>query len=199
MQDRKEYILEKAFEVFMTKGYDSSSMTVLQQELKISRGAMYRYYDSKDDLFKAVVDRYFFGLVEYLIPTVSDDTTLYERIEQSYHNLKKICRHFDEIDGLDAAFLNYTAFVIQAAKVYPNFIERMRDYKEKEVRNWQKSIENSIKRGEVRSDVDVKIMSQIFAKAFDMNDPDRPGNKCFSKTAENTRKMMKYVYSLIKT
>ena len=41
MKNRKEYILEKAFDVFMSKGYDSVSITVLQKELGMSRGAMY--------------------------------------------------------------------------------------------------------------------------------------------------------------
>ncbi len=197
MQDRKEYILEKAFEVFMAKGYDSVSMTVLQQELKMSRGAMYRYYDGKDDLFKAVVDRFLIGLMDFIRPGFKENATVSERIEQSYQTLKKIGAHFDKIESIQVVFLNYTALVIQAAKHYPGFIERMKSYKETETKNWQRAIENSIKKGEVRKDVNVKIMAQIFAKAVDMNDPDKPGGS-FSKASEDTKRMMNYIYSLIK-
>lgn len=197
MQDRKEYILEKAFEIFMAKGYDSVSMTVLQQELNMSRGAMYRYFDGKDALFKAVIDRYFFGLMEYVRPTFNLEMTVAERIEQSYQTLKKISAHFDKIECIEVAFLNFTALTIQAAKRYPGFLDRLKEYKEKEIRNWQLALENSIKKNEIKNDINIKIMAQIFAKSVDFNDPDKPGRN-FSKASEDTKKMMNYIYSLIK-
>ncbi|MDR1371306.1 MAG: TetR/AcrR family transcriptional regulator [Dysgonamonadaceae bacterium] len=198
MQDRKEYILQKAFEVFMAKGYDSVSMTVLQQELRMSRGAMYRYYNGKDDLFKAVIDRYFYGMIDFVRPNFSEDMTLAERIEQNYQSLKKISAYFDRIEGISVVFLNYTALLIQAAKRYSGFIDRLKVYKETETKKWRLVIENSIEKGEVREDIDVEIMSMIFTKSVDLWDPDKPGRN-FSKASEDAKKMMNYIYSLIKT
>ncbi len=197
MQDRREYIIEKAFEIFMAKGYDSVSMTVLQQKLEMSRGAMYRYFESKDDLFKAVIDKYLYGLIEFIQPDFRNDTTLAERIEQSYQTLKKVSSYFDKIEGIQVVFLNYTALTIQAAKHYPGFLEKLKKYKETDVKNWSRAIENSIDRGEVRKDINVKIMALVFAKAVDFSDPDKPGRN-FSRASEDSKKMMDYIYSLIK-
>ena len=190
--------MEKAFEVFMAKGYDSVSMTVLQKKLEMSRGAMYRYFESKEDLFKAVVDKHLFGLIDFIRPSFSNDITVKIRIEQSYQALKKAGSYFDKIEGIEVVFLNYTAFIIQAAKHYPGFLDKMKKRKESELKSWRQAIENSINEGEISNDVDIKIMAQVFSKAVDFSDPDKPG-KNFSKASENSKKMMDYIYSLIKT
>ena len=84
LKDRKKYILEKAFDVFMNKGYDSASITVLQKELGISRGAMCRYFKSKEELFIKVIDKHVFGLIDRFMPKVTEDTMLAGLIEFLY-------------------------------------------------------------------------------------------------------------------
>ncbi len=182
----------------MSKGYDSTSITVLQEELKMSRGAMYRYFESKDDLFKEVVDKYFFTLIRHLSPQFKEGSTLQEYINIRCQKMKEISVYLDQIEKFETAFLNYTAFIIQAAKVYPGFLERMKRHRDTELKNWQQAIENSIEKGEVRKDINVKIISLVFAKAIDMNDPEKPGPGCFSKTTDSTKKLMNYILSLIK-
>lgn len=198
MQDRKEYIIEKAFEVFMAKGYDSVSMTVLQQKLKMSRGAMYRYFESKDDLFRAVIDKYFFRAIDLLIPDFDDNITVSEKIELTDQHLRSIYKYFDKLESIEIKFLNYTALVIQAAKKVPNFLDRMKDYREKDVKSWERAIVNSIKAGEVKPDLDIKLTSQIFSKAFNLADSSDQPRKSFLGGAETNRKTMDYLYSLIK-
>ncbi len=198
MQDKKEYILEKAFEVFMAKGYDSASMTVLQKELKIARGGMYRYFESKDALFRAVIDKYFWGFIEFVSPYFKDDMTLAERIEQSYKSLKQVAEYLDKIMHHEVVFLNYTALIIQAAKHYPGFAERASKYRDDEFKKWKLTIENSIAKGEVRKDIDVKIIAQVFTKAV-VSEDERGTKKNFKRSADNTKKTLDYIYSLIKT
>ncbi len=198
MQDRKEYILQKAFEVFMTKGYDSVSMTVLQQELKMSRGAMYRYFESKDALFNAVIDKYFFGLVNYMRPIQKRNITLAEKIENSCRNLKKLSKYLDNIIDIKVVFLNYTALIIQAAKRYPDFTDIMKSVLQEDQKNWRQTLEYSKKIGEIREDVNVKIMAQVFSKAVNAGgDADSP-EKSFSTKVEESQKILMYLYSLIK-
>ncbi len=200
MQDKREYILQKSFETFMAKGYDSCSMTVLQKELKIARGGMYRYFESKDALFRAVVDKYFWGMIDFISPYFSDDMTLLERIEQSNKSMKQIAQYIDQISGIEGVFLNYTALIIQAAKHYPGFIDRMKKRNENEYKRWIKSIENSIEKGEVRKDVNVKLIALIYIKAVDGSENMEGDKRCFkfSQTVDSTRKMMEYIYTLIK-
>jgi len=182
----------------MSKGYDSVSMTVLQQELKMSRGAMYRYFESKDDLFKAVIDKYVFGLMEMIKPKFSDDITVAERIELMYTHVQNICKFLDNLENVEVKFLNYTALIIQGAKRYPNFLDKLKKHKEHNLNVWRKAIKNSIEKGEIRKDINVEIMAKIFAKSFDLSD-NSDAHNTFLKGAKSGKKIMEYIYSLIKT
>ena len=199
MQDKKNYILSKSFEVFLAKGYDSASMTVLQKELNISRGAMYRYFESKDDLLKAVVDKYFFSILDELNPNQEDsDITLIEKIDHTYLRLKKIGQSLDNMENLEIKFLNFTALMIQAAKRYPGFLNKLKIRKAHALRFWEKAIRNSITKSEVRSDVEVEIMAKLFAKAINFSDDSEELSKSFLRKIKNSQKIMMYIYSLIK-
>ena len=49
--------MEAAQRLLQTKGYEAMSIQDLLQELGASRGAFYHYFDSKQALLEAVVDR----------------------------------------------------------------------------------------------------------------------------------------------
>lgn len=198
--DRKDYILNKAFEVFMAKGYDSVSMTVLQKELNMSRGAMYRYFDSKDDLFKAVVDKYLFGLMGKFEPSLDENLTLMGKIQKTVQMYERIYTFIykirvDEKEGA-IKFLNYTALMIQAAKRYPGFAEKVRMHEERVLNAWKLSIIKSIEKGEIRKDIEIGILARVFASAYKISEPSEGESRL--KTAEDLENTMVYLYSLIK-
>ena len=197
--DRKEYILNKAFEVFMAVGYDSASMTVLQKELGMSRGAMYRYYKSKDELFFAAVDRYVFEILERNVPIFDDNITVKERIELTYRHLQSVGKFLDKIDNIDIKFLNFTALVIQAAKRYPGFLDRLKKYKLRVLQAWETAFKNSIKKGEIRNDVNSVIMAQLFVRLISYTDESGEIHKDFLSGIKSGQRVMNYIYSLIKT
>jgi len=52
---KKKYILEKACEVFKEKGYKSVSMKDIVEACEISRGGLYLYYKSTEEIFLDVL------------------------------------------------------------------------------------------------------------------------------------------------
>ena len=54
-EKKKMYILEEAGKVFKTKGYKSVTMKDIVEACNISRGGLYLYYDSTENLFRAVL------------------------------------------------------------------------------------------------------------------------------------------------
>lgn len=56
---RRNEILEAAQRVFSRGGYRASSVAEIIKESGLSAGAIYSYFESKDELFHAVVDRTF--------------------------------------------------------------------------------------------------------------------------------------------
>lgn len=54
-ENKKMYILEKSREVFMQKGYKNVSMKDIVEACEISRGGLYLYYKSTEELFQDVL------------------------------------------------------------------------------------------------------------------------------------------------
>jgi AcrR family transcriptional regulator len=55
---RRETILDVAREVFLAEGYASASMSTIAARLGGSKGTLYNYFKSKEDLFEACVSRH---------------------------------------------------------------------------------------------------------------------------------------------
>ena len=58
-EERKGQIMNAAEEVFMQKGFDNARMDDIAEETGLSKGTLYLYYKSKNDLIIAILDRIF--------------------------------------------------------------------------------------------------------------------------------------------
>lgn len=56
--NRREAILDVASEVFLSEGYASTSMSTIAARLGGSKGTLYNYFKSKEELFEAYVRRH---------------------------------------------------------------------------------------------------------------------------------------------
>ncbi len=68
-EERKEQILDAATEVFAQKGFDQARMDDIVEETGLSKGALYWYFKSKDDIIFGILDRIFqheFKALEHL-------------------------------------------------------------------------------------------------------------------------------------
>ena len=71
LQDRrKEQIMSAALSVVVTKGYDQSRMDDIVEKSQLSKGAIYWYYKSKEEVYLSLVDYWFTqyssGVIEML-------------------------------------------------------------------------------------------------------------------------------------
>jgi AcrR family transcriptional regulator len=69
---RREAIIDVAEGLIRTRGYEQMSIQDVQDELGVSRGAIYHYFGSKSDLLEAVVARMADGIIRFLEPVVAD-------------------------------------------------------------------------------------------------------------------------------
>ncbi len=56
-EDRREMILDVATDVFLSEGYAATSMSSIAAKLGGSKGTLYNYFKSKEELFLAYVQR----------------------------------------------------------------------------------------------------------------------------------------------
>lgn len=56
-EEKRRYILEQAGDEFEKNGYHGASLNRLLDAAKLSKGSFYYYFDDRDDLFAAVLER----------------------------------------------------------------------------------------------------------------------------------------------
>jgi AcrR family transcriptional regulator len=54
----EDYVLDQALHVFWDKGYDSTSLADLQEATGLTKSSLYKAFESKEGLFRRVVERY---------------------------------------------------------------------------------------------------------------------------------------------
>ena len=122
-EERKDQIMNAAEEVFSQKGFSDARMDDIAEETGLSKGTLYLYYKSKDDLIIAILDRIFqreFKTIENLdLATISASKAIWAFVETTAKDIKVMVRLLPityEFMGL--AFRN--KFVQKTFKAYLN-------------------------------------------------------------------------------
>ena len=122
-EERKDQIMNAAEEVFSQKGFSDARMDDIAEETGLSKGTLYLYYKSKDDLIIAILDRIFqreFRAFENLdLTSISATKAIWNFAETTSNDVKMMMRLLPityEFMGL--AFRN--KFVQKAFKTYLN-------------------------------------------------------------------------------
>ena len=110
----KENILTESFQLFLNEGYMEVSVNKIIKKCEISKGAFYHHFESKDDLYANVLNRFFFN---YFKDTdfVYDDTISFE--EKLNQFIISFATPYEELLDLTSRndLLPYFRFLFQAA------------------------------------------------------------------------------------
>jgi AcrR family transcriptional regulator len=68
-QERRRELIDTAERLFLTQGYDQTSVSDIVREINISQGAYYYYFDSKEDVLVAILEKNVAAMVESLRQT----------------------------------------------------------------------------------------------------------------------------------
>jgi len=88
---RKKEIMDTALELFATEGFDVTSISKIASGAGISKGLIYNYFDSKEDLIKTIIFSGLDNLMQYVDP--NDDGILTKKemeyfLEEMFNALK---------------------------------------------------------------------------------------------------------------
>lgn len=95
-EERKNQILDAATEVFIQKGFDEARMDDIVDEAGLSKGALYWYFKSKDEIIISILDRIFqrefrqIDALKYAEGSASEN--ILQFIEIGLHDLGSIFR-----------------------------------------------------------------------------------------------------------
>ena len=142
-EERRGQILDAAAAVFARLGVRESRMDDIVAEADLSKGALYWYFKSKDDLVAAFIERVFARAIENLSAALKLDQPLRE-------HLSVITRAFAddirEVSRVRSVVLEYYSLAARDEKVRA----RVRDYIEKFIALLETMLASAIERGECR-------------------------------------------------
>lgn len=196
MKDTKDLILDAAFTLFLNNNYESVTFTELCRATKLTKGAVYHYFSSKEDLFKAVIDKY------VLLPhntSHTHDLTLEQLIKYKIReiDLRMQNSFVSKLDKYNSVPLNYIQLLFLSYKYYPDFKKIGDAIMAGEIEIWKKSIKNSIEKNLIRKEIDIDSTAFTFI-AIVTNIVLRLMNASSENHLEIIEKQLNAMYGLLK-
>jgi len=165
MKDTREYIIDEAYKLFLSHSYEAVSISVISQAIGFTKGALYHHFKNKEELFKAVIDKHFpissIQVDEHTITLKEYTAVCIRHAEAIIQAIISTNEQFFPVNYLSLiadSFRHYEGFATAKTNLIKNDVERVKII-----------IKNAIERGEIRSDIDVDIVStQYFSLSVGM-------------------------------
>lgn len=160
MKETKDIILHTAYSMFLNNNYEAVTINSIIKAAGITKGGIYHYYASKEELFKAVADNF---LIENRTSIHIEYSSLKEFIDNSINKAKEKIHLKSNSNDIDLSSpAQHISLFMAAFKYYPNFSEIGRKFYNEELSIWVEAIELAKKNGEVSNKVNSEIMAMNF-------------------------------------
>lgn len=160
MSDTRRNILEKALILFIKKGYGAASLAEICKAARVTKGALYHYFRSKEVLYEACLQSFF------------ERTSMPAWVTEEYPTPRKlVIRVFQEVDAScewirsvtrirsDNAILYFNQFLYEATRRYPEYQRRIDRYDEEIYRRLEERFRAWQRDGLVRPNLDPRLLA----------------------------------------
>ncbi|MEI6174110.1 MAG: TetR/AcrR family transcriptional regulator [Bacteroidota bacterium] len=155
MKDTRDFIIDEAYKLFLNHSYEAVSISMISEAIGFTKGALYHHFRNKEELYRAVIDKHFpiTGLTVD-VNTISMEEYTSLCIEHTHKILKAIF-------GNEEIFtpVNYLSLIADCFRHYEGFSENKALVIEKSVNDVQIVLRNAIQKGEIRRDIDIKVVA----------------------------------------
>ena len=150
-------ILEAAEHLFLQKGFSLTSTTAIAQEAGCNQALVHYYFRTKERLFEAVFENKIRIFVSGLLQKIDNDLSFEEKLKAA------IEAHYDMIAANPKIpFLIFNEFTTNPRRL-ENFRSRIRELPVTVLKQFQKELEEEIKKGKVRPVDPVDLLLTIIS------------------------------------
>lgn len=168
MNESREHILKTAFILFLQKSYKAVTMKDIVEKSGFSKGAIYHYFENKEELFREIVDTFYFkGLSIDFNSFRKDSFYLFynDVLDYSVKKFTEIKEFLEDTDDEDD--ITYFTLVIDALLLFPQFKEERTKLHAMELEAWEEVIQSALKRNELKSRMTARQIAQLFVYSND--------------------------------
>ena len=145
-KSHKEELFSAAFRLFILHGYDGVSFSDIEKATGMSRGAIFHYVDTKQDLFR------------------------HDFIGAYAQGVKRTMKEVRQIIGEDVSMAAgsraYLNIIQQVATLLPDLFKLYQQCMDREQQVWQQVITSAIERKEIQPEIDAELLAQTFISLF---------------------------------
>lgn len=161
---RRNAILDATSKLLLSRGYEQMTILDIVEELQISKGAFYHYFDSKQAAFSALLERMGQELDQHLSPLVEDS---------ALPALEKLQRFFDALAGWKQERLSVLLAVTRVWYSDDNTFVRSHLRQERRRRLTPllaAIIREGCQQGSLRTDLPLEMGEIVVSLILDLND-----------------------------
>ena len=190
----KNNITITALRLFLSRGYKYVSLVDVANEVGITKGGIYHYFSSKEELLNAAVQFLFDHLKAKFIQLFSGEKSIRE-ILYAIIVEREVDHYIKEMIGSTEEFgrANDENFKIEIMQHFPHLYKRI-DSDHLEICDAiEKKLHRALQNGEIRGDVDSKIMAIIILTFLN----GQKSQGIFANDSEIRKEMMENFYKII--
>jgi len=154
-QEAKDRIVKAAYEVFAKRGYHDTTMDDIAERLNVSKGALYQYFNSKEELFRAILAARFNTMTEMLPSTPAGGS------------FSESCQAFLRTLTADTSSLGLGFEVISEAARNPALAKVVRENYQETTKAIEECLQEWRRKGSLRKDLDVHLLTRGLIALYD--------------------------------
>lgn len=158
----KENIIVAALRLFLMRGYKSVSLVDVANELGITKGGIYHYFASKDELLHAAL-HFFLDRFEAKYKGMLNSADSLKAVLQALLVENSLETYAKELlSAANARSLDHIHFAIEIMRLFPDVQERVQKNQADLCAAIAGKIGQAIDQGEIRGDVDGGALATMF-------------------------------------
>ena len=156
--EKRQRILDAATVEFSLHGFENANMTVIAKKAQVSVGSLYKYFESKQDLFLTVVQHSIRSMTELLDRLAVSQEDILVKVE-------RIIREIQRTSKESAVLLRL--YDGMTAEVNPRFASQFAyEMESLTARIYRVAIEEGKKAGDIREDIDAPFAAWLLDNIF---------------------------------
>ncbi len=166
--NRKELLYRAAFKLFLMKQFDAVSISDIEKESGMTRGAITYYGGDKKGLFYDVVKQFIVDTqnIENKMSNTEPES-LKDFINSYVHGCQNTMNRFDYIDkSVQNASSAYMSLILQICRFFPDLHDMYLENRNKEMALWIRVLQHSIESREIIENINIIAVAKNFMNIF---------------------------------
>ena len=156
--EKRQRILDAATVEFSLHGFENANMTVIAKKAQVSVGSLYKYFESKQDLFLTVVQHSIRSMTELLDRLAVSQEDILVKVERIIREIQRTSK------GSAVLLRLYNGMT---AEINPRFASQFAyEMESLTARIYRVAIEEGKKAGDIREDIDAPFAAWLLDYIF---------------------------------